>query len=183
MPFVQLNRGTDDFGRPSPRALRPRQSPQGEVGDCAVTVGSRLSALEAAIPVLQERLAKLVPPPLRRPPLVIGGAGERRTLRLVARYADGWHAGFPERPSELDSAVAALRRWCDETEGDPADIEWGVGVEPDDLDRFREQDAATHLEMGFSQLTLGFNGPDWAVDGGAPWLGWRDQQRRQFMRS
>ena len=27
------------------------------------------------------------------------GSGERRTLRLVARYADGWHADFPDRPT------------------------------------------------------------------------------------
>jgi hypothetical protein len=29
--------------------------------------------------------------------------------------------------------------------------------------------------MGFTQFTLGFNGPDWHVDMGAPWLGWRDR--------
>jgi hypothetical protein len=28
--------------------------------------------------------------------------------------------------------------------------------------------------MGFSQFTLGFNGPDWSVDAAAPWLQWRD---------
>jgi hypothetical protein len=32
--------------------------------------------------------------------------------------------------------------------------------------------------MGFSQFTLGFNGPDWNVDGGAPWLAWRDAVNR-----
>ena len=36
-----------------------------------------------------------------------------------------------------------------------------VGVEPDDLDRFVREDATTYLEMGFTQFTLGFNGPDW----------------------
>jgi probable F420-dependent oxidoreductase len=150
-----------------------------EYGYSFGTVGSRLAALEAAIPLIQARLARLVPPPVRRPPLLIAGTGERRTLRLVARYADGWHAGFPDRPSELEPAIAALRRWCAEIERDPADIEWGVGVEPDDLDRFLAHDAATYVDMGFRQFTLGFNGPGWSVDGGSPWLGWRDGRNRE----
>ncbi|MDP9483407.1 MAG: hypothetical protein M3P84_09315, partial [Chloroflexota bacterium] len=69
---------------------------------------------------------------------------------------------------------AALRRWCAEIGRDPADIEWGVGVEPDDLQRFLADDAPTYVEMGFRQFTLGFNGPAWSVDGGVPWLDWRD---------
>jgi alkanesulfonate monooxygenase SsuD/methylene tetrahydromethanopterin reductase-like flavin-dependent oxidoreductase (luciferase family) len=117
----------------------------------------------------------LNPPPVRRLPLVIGGVGERRTLRIVARYADGWHAMFPDRPEELEPKVAALRRWCDELGRDPSSIEWGVGIEPDDIDRFLAQDAATYVEMGFSQFTLGFNGPAWTVAGGAPFLRWRDE--------
>ena len=139
------------------------------------TVGSRLGALERAIPVMLERFEKLNPAPIRRPPLLIAGVGERRTLRLVAQYADGWHAMFPERPEELVPKVAALRRWCEEIGRDPAEIEWGLGLEPDDLERFLAEDVEAYLEMGFTQFTLGFNGPDWTVDIGAPWLQWRDR--------
>jgi alkanesulfonate monooxygenase SsuD/methylene tetrahydromethanopterin reductase-like flavin-dependent oxidoreductase (luciferase family) len=107
-------------------------------------------------------------------PILIAGQGERRTLRLVARHADGWHAAFPDRPEELEPKVAALRRWCAEIGRDPAEIEWGVGVEPEDLDRFLARDADRYLAMGFSQFTLGFNGPDWRVEDGTAWLAWRD---------
>ncbi len=138
------------------------------------TVGSRLGALERSIPLMLDRLERLVPPPVRRVPLLIAGVGEQRTLRLVATYADGWHAMFPDHPEELEPKVAALRRWCDELGRDPAEIEWGVGVEPEDLDRFLAEDGQTLVEMGFSQFTLGFNGPDWPVDDGAPFLAWRD---------
>ena len=138
------------------------------------TFGSRIAAMGAAIPLIEDRLARLNPPPVRPMPLLVAGVGERRTLRIVAESADGWHAMFPEHPEELEPKVAALRRWCDEVGRDPADIEWGVGVEPGDLDRFLARDAATYLEMGFTQFTLGFNGPGWPVDGGAPYLGWRD---------
>ena len=71
-----------------------------------------------------------------------------KTLRLVAQYADGWHAAFPERPEELVPAVEALRGWCAEIGRDPHDIEWGVGVEPEDLDRFLREDAERYVELG-----------------------------------
>jgi len=111
-------------------------------------------------------------------PILVAGTGERRTLRLVAEHADSWHAAFPERPAELEPKVAALLRWCDTVGRDPAEIEWGLGVEPDDLDRFLRQDADRLLAMGFTQFTLGFNGPDWDVGGGARWLAWRDDRNR-----
>jgi probable F420-dependent oxidoreductase len=143
------------------------------------TFGSRIAAMASAIPVIERRLAALNPPPVRRPPLLIAGTGERRTLRLVAEHADAWHAGFPERPDELERKVTTLRRWCDEVGRDPSAIEWAVGVEPDDLGRFLDRDAATYLEMGFSQFTLGFGGPDWQVEDGVPFLRWRDGHNRR----
>jgi F420-dependent oxidoreductase-like protein len=53
------------------------------------------------------------PQPLRRPPILIGGSGERKTLRLVARYADSCNL-FPG--PELAHKLDVLRRHC-ETEG------------------------------------------------------------------
>jgi probable F420-dependent oxidoreductase len=143
------------------------------------TMGRRIAALGEAIPRMQARIRALNPPPVRRMPILIAGTGERRTLRLVARYADAWHAAFPERPAELEPAVAALLRWCDEVDRDPSDIEWSVGVEPDDVERFLEEDATTYVEMGFTQFTLGFNGPAWDVAAGGSFLDWRDAVNRQ----
>jgi len=140
------------------------------------TAGSRLAALGDALPRIEARLAALNPPPVRRIPVLIAGTGLRRTTRLVARHADGWHAAFPDRPEELEAPVAALRRWCDEIGRDPGEIEWGVGIEPEDLDRFLDRDSATYLEIGFTQFTLGFNGPRWDVDAGAAFLAWRDER-------
>ena len=47
-------------------------------------------------------------------------------------------------------------------------------MEPDATDRFFAEDADTYRQMGFTQFTLGFNGPGWSVDGGASALAWRD---------
>jgi probable F420-dependent oxidoreductase len=142
------------------------------------TAGSRIETLAAAVRTIERRFDLLTPPSVRRPPILIAGQGERRTLRVVAQHADGWHAGFPDRPAELEPKVAALRQWCAEVGRDPAEIEWGVGVEPEDLERFLVDDALTYVEMGFSQFTLGFNGPSWNVAAGRPWLAWRDERNR-----
>ena len=149
-----------------------------EYGYAFGSMGQRIAALGRALPEIQARLEALNPPPIRPMPLLIAGTGQRRTLRLVAEHADAWHAAFPDRPSELEPAVAALRRWCAEIGRDPADIEWSVGVEPEDVDRFLDEDAQTCLAMGFTQFTLGFNGPAWDVDAGRRWLTWRDEMNR-----
>ncbi|MEX0863818.1 MAG: LLM class F420-dependent oxidoreductase [Acidimicrobiia bacterium] len=139
------------------------------------TAASRLRDLAAALPLIEHRLHRLNPPPLRRPPILIGGTGEKVTLRLVARHADSWHASFPDHAEELEPKVAALLGWCKVEGRDPSQIEWGTGVQPGDLDRFLEREAPTLVDMGFTQFTLGFNGPEWDVDAGAEWLAWRDQ--------
>ncbi len=139
------------------------------------TMGARIDELGDAVPEIIERLAAGNPPPLRRMPILIAGTGLRRTLPIVARRADVWHAHYPDRPEELEPVVAALRGYCDEIGRDPTEIEWSVGLEPYDLDRFLADDVETYVAMGFTQFTLGFNGPDWTVEDGRPWLEWRDR--------
>ena len=143
------------------------------------TFGSRIRALGRAVPEIAERLATLNPPPLRRMPILVAGTGMRLTIPIVARHADVWHAFFPDRPAELEAPVARLRAECAEIGRDPSDIEWSVGVDPEDLERFLADDAAAYVEMGFTQFTLGFNGPRWDVDRGRPWLEWRDRKNAE----
>ena len=141
-----------------PRQRRPRRSsasaPAGRAATTTSTGSSSAPWASAsppsarAIPEIQRRLLELNPPPVRRMPILIAGTGERKTLRLVAQYADGWHAAFPDRPEELVPAVEALTGWCAEIGRDPHDIEWGLGVEPEDLDRFLREDADRYVELG-----------------------------------
>lgn len=139
------------------------------------TAGSRLRHLERNLPQIDRRLGLLNPGPLRKMPILVAGTGEQITTRLVARHADSWHAAFPSRPDQLMPKMEALHHWCEVERRDPADIERGVGLEPDDLDRFLDEDVDAYVGMGFTQFTLGFNGPDWDVGRGARWLRWRDR--------
>jgi alkanesulfonate monooxygenase SsuD/methylene tetrahydromethanopterin reductase-like flavin-dependent oxidoreductase (luciferase family) len=69
------------------------------------------------------------PLPLQlRLPIMIGGSGERKTLRTVARYADMWNAmGSTEK---LRHKAEVLERHCAEVGRDPAEIERTVGCKP-----------------------------------------------------
>ncbi len=73
------------------------------------------------------------PPPVSspRPRVLIGGGGERKTLRIVAKYADA--CNFIGDAATVSHKVAVLRRHCDEVGRDPAEIEVTalIGV-PDD---------------------------------------------------
>jgi F420-dependent oxidoreductase-like protein len=55
-----------------------------------------------------------VPPPLQspRPPILIGGGGEKKTLRLVAQYADACNI-FATDPAEISRKLDILRGHCD----------------------------------------------------------------------
>ncbi|MGH9091299.1 MAG: LLM class F420-dependent oxidoreductase [Acidimicrobiales bacterium] len=63
------------------------------------------------------------PPPLSapRPRVLIGGGGERRTLRLVAQYADA--CNFFGGRDEIAHKLDVLRRHCDDVGRDPGEIE------------------------------------------------------------
>ena len=78
------------------------------------------------------------PQPLRRPPILIGGEGPTRTMRLVARYADAcnWYFGvtdpngdewqhnrFVERLEHLRKMGGHLERACDAVGRDPSTVE------------------------------------------------------------
>ncbi len=145
------------------------------------SAGSRLDDLAEALPRIKARWEQLNPPPTRELPILSGGTGERKTLRMVAEHAHGWHAMFPDRPDQLEPKVTALRKWCDDYGRDPHDIEWGLGLEPEvEVQAAALRDHADdYVEMGFTQFTLGYNGPDWDVSTAQDWLAWRDARNAE----
>ncbi len=59
------------------------------------TARTRLDALERDLPTILRRMEQGVPPPTRKIPILIGGEGEKITLRLAAHYADIWNGFGP----------------------------------------------------------------------------------------
>ncbi|MBK6318589.1 MAG: LLM class F420-dependent oxidoreductase [Dehalococcoidia bacterium] len=79
-----------------------------------------------------------------RPPILIGGSGEKRTLRLVAKYADEWNAvNVP--PEAYSAKVKVLEGHCAAVGRDPATIARSmmtfavIGPDPAALDRATER--------------------------------------------
>jgi len=72
--------------------------------------------------------ARLEPRPVQAElPIWIGGTGERRTLRIVARYADAWNAPFIS-PEEFARKRKVLAEHCAAEGRDPAEIRCAVNV-------------------------------------------------------
>lgn len=133
------------------------------------TVGSRLDALADALPRIQSRWQKLNPAPTRKIPVMIGGGGERKTLRLVAKHADIWHSFAT--PEVLDHKLEVLRGWCDEVGRDINDIELSNEQRTKDLavaDQLRER--------GVTLFTVGVSGDRYDLGPIKQWLAWRDAQ-------
>jgi probable F420-dependent oxidoreductase len=109
------------------------------------TAPGRLRQLADALPVIMERLGRLNPPPLGDVPILIGGSGEKVTLRLVAQYADGWNTFGP--PENFAAKSRILDQWCERLERNPAQIERTVGIGANEIDNWQAYlDAgATHL--------------------------------------
>ena len=72
---------------------------------------------------------RLLPLPIqKRLPIMIGGSGEKKTLRTVARHADMWNAMGPVE--FLRRKLEVLQRHCDEVGRDIAEIELTGGCKP-----------------------------------------------------
>ena len=96
------------------------------------TAPGRLRDLAAALPRIKERLGKLNPPPVQSPlPILIGGSGEKVTLRLVAEHADAWNTFGP--PENFAAKNAILDEWCAKLGRRPEDVERTVGVSPGEI--------------------------------------------------
>ncbi|MCO5317454.1 MAG: LLM class F420-dependent oxidoreductase [Microthrixaceae bacterium] len=111
------------------------------------TALGRLRQLEADLPRIKRRLAKLNPPAMGDLPLLIGGSGEKVTLRLVAEHADAWNSFGP--PEHFAAKNAVLDTWCAETGRDPAEIERTVAVAADDVD-----DVGRYVDAGADHVIV-----------------------------
>jgi F420-dependent oxidoreductase-like protein len=99
-----------------------------------------------------------VPPPAQKPhpPILVGGSGERKTLRLVAQHADASNL-FGESVDAVRHKLDVLRRHCDDVGRDYDTVEKTMipgGADPlTDPDAF-VKDMAQYAALGISLITL-----------------------------
>jgi alkanesulfonate monooxygenase SsuD/methylene tetrahydromethanopterin reductase-like flavin-dependent oxidoreductase (luciferase family) len=110
---------------------------------------------------LAETLCRPMPVSDPRPRILIGGSGERKTLRLVAQYADA--CNIMGEPDVIAHKIDVLQRHCAEVGRDPAEIEVSVmfrnfapDASADDVVRAAE----AYAEVGVDTLIVGATGDD-----------------------
>jgi F420-dependent oxidoreductase-like protein len=108
------------------------------------SIGTRMDQLEEGIAILRGLLrddettfegswfsttrARNEPRPIQDAlPIWVGGSGERRTLRIAARFADGWNVPFVD-PATFASKRDVLHRHCADVGRDPAEILCAVNL-------------------------------------------------------
>ncbi len=133
------------------------------------TAPGRLQDLKQSLPIIKERWSKLVPAPVRNPiPILIGGGGEKVTLRLTAQYADLWNGFGP--PESFKHKNEVLDNWCREIGRDPAEIERSVTTNPGE-----EAQWDAFVDAGATHLILGLGAP-FDLDPVKRLVAWRDNR-------
>lgn len=132
------------------------------------TAGSRIADLAAAMPRIRARWAAKNPAPTRDIPVLIGGGGERKTLRVVAEHADVWHSfgdasTLARKSAILDEHGAAVGR------DTGALVERSVAVS-----RAPGEVADALVTAGATLFTVGTSGPDYDLGLVREWVAWRD---------
>lgn len=110
------------------------------------TAATRLGALREALPRIKSRLAKLNPP-AEDIPILVGGGGEKVTLRLAAEHAAMWNCGGP--PETFAHKTRVLDEWCERIGRDPKEIERSAMIRPGQGDL-----AEAYLAAGAEHLII-----------------------------
>ncbi|MGH3087829.1 MAG: LLM class F420-dependent oxidoreductase [Rubrobacteraceae bacterium] len=133
------------------------------------TAPGRLKQLDAAMPVIEARLQKLNPASTRNIPVLIGGGGEKVTLRIVAERARIWN-GIGD-PGKVARKSRILDEWCEKVGRDPKDIERSALINPEHIEHADE-----YVENGITHLLVGSSGPDYDLDPLRDLISWRDER-------
>jgi probable F420-dependent oxidoreductase len=135
------------------------------------TAASRLKDLDRDMPIIVERLGKLNPGPVNgHIPILIGGGGEKVTLRIVAQHADIWHCFGDLETATRKSAI--LDEWADKVGRNPAEIERSIG-----LNETTFKQADEFVKAGFTHFTTGAGGPAFDLGFFKKMVDWRNSQQ------
>ena len=135
------------------------------------TPGSRLAALEESLAIIRHRWEVDVPKPVNNSiPVLIGGGGEKKTLRLTAKYADMWH-GFGDAET-IARKMQILDQWCSEIGRNPREIERSCGTNKDHTEEILD----AYVKAGATHIILGTGAP-WDFSTIERLIQWRDKRQ------
>jgi F420-dependent oxidoreductase-like protein len=109
------------YGAPFPKSARDRLRALEEVVEIMKSLWTQEKTTYAG-EYFTTSDCVLEPKPVRRPPILIGGGGEKVLMRLAARHADIWN-NMAVTQAQLGHKVEVLRRRCDEVGRDFAEIQ------------------------------------------------------------
>lgn len=133
------------------------------------TAPERVKDLAAALPVIEDRLARLNPGPVHGTlPILIGGTGERVMLRLAAQHATIW-SGFGD-PAEMGRLNRVLDDWCAKVGRDPGEIERSILLN----DPAEVALADDYVANGVTHIIFGVSDPGAAMEPLRQLIAWRD---------
>ena len=116
------------------------------------TAPSRLRDLRRDLPIIMDRFSRLEPPPTGRLPILIGGSGEKVTLRLVAEFADAWNTFGP--PENFARKSRVLDEWCARLDRKPSQVERTVAINTTEIDTW-----PAYLDAGAEHLIVMVGNP------------------------
>ena len=136
------------------------------------TAASRLKDFDRDMPIIIDRLARLNPGPVQSPlPILIGGGGEKVTLRIVAQHATIWNG--QGEPGVLARKNRILDEWCAKVGRDPSEIERSAQIFGPQLDRLDEYYAG-----GITHFISAASGPNYDLTELQKMIDWRDNKSR-----
>ncbi|MFC4123802.1 LLM class F420-dependent oxidoreductase [Nocardia rhizosphaerae] len=136
------------------------------------TPGTRLNLLKDNMARIKARLARLNPQPTRQIPILIGGGGERKTLRLVAEYADIWHSF-----ADLDTLARKNEILAEHAAA--------VGTDAGRIERSVQWQGLARADAlraaGVSLFTVGVSGPEYDLSTLKQAIDWRDEVNPELL--
>jgi probable F420-dependent oxidoreductase len=134
------------------------------------TAGSRLSSLEKGLQVITHHWEVCVPQPMRNPiPILLGGGGEKVTLRLVAQYATISNT-FGD-PATVAHKMQVLDQWCTTVGRHPNEIERSVSLPT----RVGISQLEAYVQVGITHFIVEVDSP-WNFDFVRTVLKWRNER-------
>lgn len=138
------------------------------------TPGSRLNDLAEALPRIEQRWSVLNPAPTRKIPVLIGGGGEKKTLRLVAKHADIWHSFATG--DLLVHKLSVLKEHCQAVGRDISEIELSTGTDGAAEGASLIDHVEAQYKLGVRLFIPSASGPAYDLSELRTLLQWRDEK-------